>query len=93
MTREDDFERLFKKSSQAYSEYDDKTAKMIKLLHETRDEQVFIILRLRMSRYLFEKRLSATSIIFLKHILRHTEEQTLLTWANNRVSFYIYKYM
>ena len=43
MAKEDDFERLFKKSSQAYSEYDDETAKMIKLLHETRDEQVFII--------------------------------------------------
>ena len=43
MTREDDFETLFKFSSKAYSEYDDETAEMIKLLRETRDEQVFII--------------------------------------------------
>ena len=42
MTREDDFETLFKNSSKAFSEYDEETAKMIKLLHETRDEQVHI---------------------------------------------------
>ena len=43
MTREDDFETLFKNSSKAYSEYDDETAQMIKLLHDSRDEQVSII--------------------------------------------------
>ena len=43
MAREDDFETLFKNSSKAYSEYDNETAEMIKLLHKTRDEQVFII--------------------------------------------------
>ena len=42
MTREDDFETLFKNSSKAFSEYDDQTEEMIKLLHKTRDEQVHI---------------------------------------------------
>ena len=43
MAREDNFEKLFKCTSKASSEYDDKTAEMIQLLHKTKDEQVVII--------------------------------------------------
>ena len=43
MAREDNFEKLFKCTSKASSEYDDKTAEMIQLLHKTRDGQVMII--------------------------------------------------
>ena len=43
MAREDNFEKLFKCTSKASSEYDDKTAEMIQLLHKTRDEQVVMI--------------------------------------------------
>ena len=42
MEREDNLEKLFKCTSKAISEYDNKTAEMIELLHKTRDEQVKI---------------------------------------------------
>ena len=42
ITREDNLERLFKCTSKTSSEYDNKTAEMIELLHKTRDEQVKI---------------------------------------------------
>ena len=38
--KEDNLEKLFKCSSKTSSEYDNKTAEMIQLLHKTRDEQV-----------------------------------------------------
>ena len=38
--REDNLEKLFKCTSKAISEYDNKTGEMIELLHKTRDEQV-----------------------------------------------------
>ena len=41
ITREDNLERLFKCTSKTSSEYDNKTAEMIQLLHKTRDEKVF----------------------------------------------------
>ena len=40
MEREDILEKLFKCTSKTISEYDNKTAEMIELLHKTRDEQV-----------------------------------------------------
>ena len=40
MEREDNLEKLFKCTSKTISEYDNKTAEMIELLHKTRDEQV-----------------------------------------------------
>ena len=40
MEREDNLEKLFKCTSKAISEYDNKTGEMIELLHKTRDEQV-----------------------------------------------------
>ena len=40
MEREDNLEKLFKCTSKAVSEYDNKTGEMIELLHKTRDEQV-----------------------------------------------------
>ena len=40
MEREDNLEKLFKCTSKAISEYDNKTREMIELLHKTRDEQV-----------------------------------------------------
>ena len=40
MEREDNLEKLFKCTSKTSSEYDNKTAEMIELLHKTRDEQV-----------------------------------------------------
>ena len=40
MEREDNFEELFKCTSKTSSEYDNSTAEMIQLLHNTRDEQV-----------------------------------------------------
>ena len=42
MEREDNLEKLFKCASKASSEYDDQTAEMIQLLHNTRDEQVVV---------------------------------------------------
>ena len=42
MAREDNLEKLFKSTSKTISEYDNKTAEMIELLHKTRDEQVSI---------------------------------------------------
>ena len=41
ITKEDNLEKLFKCTSKTSSEYDNKTAEMIQLLHKTRDEQVF----------------------------------------------------
>ena len=43
MAREDNLEKLFKSTSKTISEYDNKTAEMIELLHKTRNEQVSII--------------------------------------------------
>ena len=40
MEREDNLEKLFKCTSKTVSEYDNKTAEMIELLHKTREEQV-----------------------------------------------------
>ena len=40
MEREDNLKKLFKCTSKTISEYDNKTAEMIELLHKTRDEQV-----------------------------------------------------
>ena len=40
IAKEEDLERIFKYSSKVGSDYDAVTEDMIKLLHETRDEQV-----------------------------------------------------